>query len=167
MLRKNFDTLKQCCRSMTFWGGSETGSGSADPRLWLIDPDQNDPDPQHWLWLTSTQFLKQKKNSCKSYQGIYFKYLRKAYAAITFLNYRMLITFIPGKIPGYRREKSKFSLTSWRNSMLCTAAVLKKKQSVRFFCRANSGSPSRTRCLETSQGRQLLTFLHLLRQKLV
>jgi hypothetical protein len=47
-----------------------------------MDPDQNDPDPQHWLWLTSTQFLKQKKNSCKSYQGIYFKYLRKAYAAI-------------------------------------------------------------------------------------
>ncbi len=31
---------KQCCGSMTFWGGS--GSGSADPCLWLMDPD---PDP--------------------------------------------------------------------------------------------------------------------------
>ncbi len=27
----------QCCGSMTFWGGS--GSGSADPCLWLMDPD--------------------------------------------------------------------------------------------------------------------------------
>ncbi len=32
--------LNQCCGSVTFWGGS--GSGSADPCLWLIDPD---PDP--------------------------------------------------------------------------------------------------------------------------
>ncbi len=31
---------KQCCGSMTFWCGS--GSGSADPSLWLMDPD---PDP--------------------------------------------------------------------------------------------------------------------------
>ena len=27
--------FKQCCGSMTFWGGS----GSADPCLWLMDPD--------------------------------------------------------------------------------------------------------------------------------
>ena len=40
----------QCCGSMTFWGGS--GSGSSDPCLWLMDPD---PDPgsgscyiRHW-----------------------------------------------------------------------------------------------------------------------
>jgi hypothetical protein len=40
----------QCCGSMTFWGGS--GSGTADPCLWLMDPD---PDPEsgfcyfrHW-----------------------------------------------------------------------------------------------------------------------
>jgi hypothetical protein len=26
---------------MTFWCGSESGSGAADPRLWLIDPDQD------------------------------------------------------------------------------------------------------------------------------
>jgi hypothetical protein len=32
----------QCCGSMTFWGGS--GSGSADPCLWIMDPD-SDPDP--------------------------------------------------------------------------------------------------------------------------
>ncbi len=31
--------LNQCYRSMTFWGGS--GSGSADPCLWLMDPDPN------------------------------------------------------------------------------------------------------------------------------
>jgi hypothetical protein len=30
-------TFMQRCGSMTFWGGS--GSGSADPRLWLMDPD--------------------------------------------------------------------------------------------------------------------------------
>ncbi len=42
--------FKQCCGSITFWGGS--GSGSADPYLWLMDPD---PDPgsgscyfRHW-----------------------------------------------------------------------------------------------------------------------
>jgi hypothetical protein len=33
-------TKWQCSGSMPFWGGS--GSGSADPCLWLIDPD---PDP--------------------------------------------------------------------------------------------------------------------------
>jgi hypothetical protein len=32
--------INQCCRSMTFWGGS----GSADPCLVLMDPDAN-PDP--------------------------------------------------------------------------------------------------------------------------
>ncbi len=30
-------TFTHCFRSMTFWGGS--GSGSADPCLWLMDPD--------------------------------------------------------------------------------------------------------------------------------
>ncbi len=34
-------TCDQCCGSMTFWGGSR--SGSADPCLWLMDPD-SDPD---------------------------------------------------------------------------------------------------------------------------
>ncbi len=34
----------QCCGSMTFWGGS--GSGPADPCLWLMDPD---PDPSIFL----------------------------------------------------------------------------------------------------------------------
>ncbi len=29
----------QCCGYMTFWCGSRSGSGSADPCLWLIDPD--------------------------------------------------------------------------------------------------------------------------------
>ncbi len=31
-----FSTVKQCSGSMTFWCGS--GSGSADPCLWLMDP---------------------------------------------------------------------------------------------------------------------------------
>ncbi len=31
----------QCCGSMTFWCGSGSGSGSADPCLWLIDPDSD------------------------------------------------------------------------------------------------------------------------------
>jgi hypothetical protein len=30
-------TLFQCCGSMAFWCGS--GSGSADPCLWIVDPD--------------------------------------------------------------------------------------------------------------------------------
>jgi hypothetical protein len=43
-----FHPPKQCCGSMTFWGGS--GSGSADPCLCLMDPDpasdpDSDPDP--------------------------------------------------------------------------------------------------------------------------
>ncbi len=37
-------SFEQCCESMTFWGGS--GSGSADPCLWLMDPD---PDPAIFL----------------------------------------------------------------------------------------------------------------------
>jgi hypothetical protein len=37
-------TGKQCCGSMTFWCGSGSGFGSADPCLRLMDPDAN-PDP--------------------------------------------------------------------------------------------------------------------------
>ncbi len=29
----------QCCGSMAFWCGSRTGSGTADPCHWLMDPD--------------------------------------------------------------------------------------------------------------------------------
>ncbi len=37
-------TIDQCCGSVTFWCGS--GSGSEDPYLLLMDPDQNsDADP--------------------------------------------------------------------------------------------------------------------------
>ncbi len=41
--------LKQCCGSMTFWRRSGSGSGSADPCLWLMDPD---PDPAIFSSLT-------------------------------------------------------------------------------------------------------------------
>ncbi len=51
-IRNTEGICKQCCGSMTFWGGS--GSGSSDPCLWLLDPDA-DPDPgsgscyfRHW-----------------------------------------------------------------------------------------------------------------------
>ncbi len=47
-----WETPHHCCGSMIFWGGS--GSGSADPCLWLMDPD-SDPYPgsgsccfRHW-----------------------------------------------------------------------------------------------------------------------
>jgi hypothetical protein len=39
--------VDQCCGPMTFWGGSGSGSGSADPCLWLpmvMNPDR-DADP--------------------------------------------------------------------------------------------------------------------------
>ncbi len=51
----------QRCGSMTFWGGS--GSGSADPCLWLVDPNpdsdpDSNPDPgsgscyfRHWSYV--------------------------------------------------------------------------------------------------------------------
>ncbi len=32
---------QQCCGSMTFWCGSGSGFGSADPCLWLMDPDSD------------------------------------------------------------------------------------------------------------------------------
>ncbi len=47
--------FNQCCGSMTFWCGSGSGSGSADPRLWLMDPGiwiqeaQKHTDPQDWF----------------------------------------------------------------------------------------------------------------------
>jgi len=37
--QKHCDTFMQCCGSMTFWCGS--GSGYADPCLWLMDPDSD------------------------------------------------------------------------------------------------------------------------------
>jgi hypothetical protein len=37
-------TRKQCCGSMTFW----CGSGSADPRLWLMDPGSGSCYFRHW-----------------------------------------------------------------------------------------------------------------------
>jgi len=64
---------EQCSGSMTFWGGS--GSGSSDPCFWLMDPDSDpdsdsdpDPDPgsgscyfRHWPseCQQKTNFVKQ------------------------------------------------------------------------------------------------------------
>ncbi len=48
-------TCNQCCGSMTFWDGS--GSGSADPCLWLIDTDpDSDPDPDPSSYFRPTIF---------------------------------------------------------------------------------------------------------------
>ncbi len=41
---------RQCCESMAFWCGS--GSGSADPCLWPMDPD---PDADPAIFLTDLQ----------------------------------------------------------------------------------------------------------------
>ncbi len=42
---QKYQSLGQCSGSMTFWCGS--GSGPADPCLWLMDPDpDSDPDPE-------------------------------------------------------------------------------------------------------------------------
>ncbi len=53
MFRHWSKTKYQCCGSMTFWGGS--GSGSADPCLRLMDPDPDSdpdsvPDPGSGSW---------------------------------------------------------------------------------------------------------------------
>jgi hypothetical protein len=41
----------QCSRSMTFWCGSGSRSGSSDPCLRLMDPDPDlDPDPATFVF---------------------------------------------------------------------------------------------------------------------
>ncbi len=58
--RSNFSqdflrTWDQCSGSMTFWGGS----GSADPCLWLMDPDL-DPDPGPAIFVIDLQDASEK-----------------------------------------------------------------------------------------------------------
>ncbi len=48
---------KQCSGSMTFWGGS--GSGSSDPCFWLMDPD-SDPDPDPAIFVIDLQHASKK-----------------------------------------------------------------------------------------------------------
>ncbi len=57
----------QCCGSMTFWGGS--GSGSADPRLWLMDPD-SDPDPA--IFVIDLQDARKKQFFNTNFSTYYF-----------------------------------------------------------------------------------------------
>jgi hypothetical protein len=53
----NPDPKNQCCGSMTFWWGS--GSGSADPYLWLMDLyPESDPDPA--IFITDLQDANKK-----------------------------------------------------------------------------------------------------------
>ncbi len=48
---------EQCCGSMTFWCGSGSGSGSADPCLWLMDPDPS-------IFIIALQDANKKLISC-------------------------------------------------------------------------------------------------------
>ncbi len=57
-----FYTIAQCSGSMTFW--CRSGSGSADPCLWLMDPD-SDPDPDPAIFVIDLQDANKKLNFCK------------------------------------------------------------------------------------------------------
>jgi hypothetical protein len=62
--------LMQCCGSMTFWCGSRSGSRSADPCLWLRDPDA-DPYPSIFiidLQDANKKLIFKKKFSCIPYR---------------------------------------------------------------------------------------------------
>jgi hypothetical protein len=61
--------INQWCGSMTFWCGS--GSGSADPCLWLIDPDSDlDPDPA--IFVIDLQDANKKQIFLKSLSAYFF-----------------------------------------------------------------------------------------------
>ncbi len=60
---------QQCCRSMTFWCGSGSGSGSADPCFWLMDPDPGSGSCYFRHWPSRCQ---QKSNFCLNFSAYYF-----------------------------------------------------------------------------------------------
>ncbi len=63
----------QCCGSMTFWCGS--GSRSADPWLWLIDPNpDSDPnrDPDPAIFIIDIQDANKKLIKKKCFSAYYF-----------------------------------------------------------------------------------------------
>jgi hypothetical protein len=62
---KDLTYYDQCCGSMTFWRGS--GSGSADPCLWLMDPD---PDPA--IFVIVLQDASKKTNFLHNFSAYYF-----------------------------------------------------------------------------------------------
>jgi hypothetical protein len=57
--------MYQCSGSMTFWGGS--GSGSSDPCFWLVDPD---PDPA--IFVIGLQDVSKKLIINKNFFAYYF-----------------------------------------------------------------------------------------------
>jgi hypothetical protein len=59
-----FRTVRQCCGSMTFWGGS--GSGSADPCILLMDPDPS-------------IFIIDLQDACKKLPRYFFNTIFSAY----------------------------------------------------------------------------------------
>ncbi len=64
-----FLCLWQCAGSVTFWGGSGYGPGSADPCLWPMDPD-SDPDPA--IFVIDLQYASKKPNFSHNFAAYYF-----------------------------------------------------------------------------------------------
>jgi hypothetical protein len=60
---------RQCCRSMTCWCGSRSGSGSADPCIWLMDPGSGFGS---WYFHQRPSRHQQKTNLKKSFSVCYF-----------------------------------------------------------------------------------------------
>ncbi len=125
--KEKFKRCLQCCGSMTFWGGS--GSGSADPCLWLMDPD-SDPDPEsgsfyfrHWpsRCQQKTNFLTQFFLRMTFWSYIYIILQRKKFkkshkiVGIKVFSYYFCM-MIEGSGSGSRAGSGSIPLTSWSGS---------------------------------------------------
>jgi len=61
---KPYCCSQQCSGSMQFWCGSGSGSWSADPCLWLMDPDSDpgpDADPDSFIFIIDLQDANKKR----------------------------------------------------------------------------------------------------------
>jgi hypothetical protein len=77
-IHKNYG-LKQCCGSMTFWGGS----GSSNPCLWLMDPDPiSHPDPG-----SGSCYIRHWPSRCQQKTNFWTQF----FLLITFLSYIYII----------------------------------------------------------------------------
>ncbi len=114
-------SIKQSCGSMTFWGG--TGSGSADPCLWLMDPDSDvDPDPA--IFVIDLQSANKK-----------LMFFKNRFSAYYFLKEHFTLTSYFSKI------KSQKEVTSSRNQGFSY-----------YFCLVIEGSGSRSIPLTNGSG---------------
>ncbi len=85
-------TRNQCCGSMTFWGGSGSGSGAADPCLWLMDPDPGSGSCHFRHWPSR---CKQKANL-----------LTQFFLLITFWSYNDIIFL---KIKSHKKSQNSMN----------------------------------------------------------